>query len=126
MRLQRFREKTFPYNFDVIWSAGKEHLIADALSRAPVFGHPERPVDTLSITASDTRLQSLFEHASVDSDYNATVREIQSGKSWSQLPPAHPARKFKHVGKSLGTFFLVIIILVEIVVCALKRDNKKS
>ena len=37
VRLQRLCEKLIGYNFDLCWSAGKEHLIADALSRAPVF-----------------------------------------------------------------------------------------
>jgi len=35
-RLQRFREKIMEYNFEVTWAEGKSHLIADALSRAPV------------------------------------------------------------------------------------------
>lgn len=36
-RLQRMREKLMVYSFSVEWSAGKFHLIADALSRAPFF-----------------------------------------------------------------------------------------
>ena len=39
VRLQRIREKLTNYAFEVIWSPGKCHQIADALSRAPVF-HP--------------------------------------------------------------------------------------
>ena len=35
-RLQRFREKLMAFNLDVTWAEGKSHLIADALSRAPV------------------------------------------------------------------------------------------
>ena len=35
------REKLLPYTFTVKWVAGKEHHIADALSRAPLFA----PVD---------------------------------------------------------------------------------
>ena len=37
-RLMRMREKITSYNFSVIWTPGKSHHIADALSRAPVFG----------------------------------------------------------------------------------------
>ena len=37
-RLMRMREKVTSYNFTVIWTPGKNHHIADALSRAPVFG----------------------------------------------------------------------------------------
>lgn len=36
-RLQRIRERLIMYDFEVTWSSGKEHQIADALSRAPFF-----------------------------------------------------------------------------------------
>ena len=36
-RLQHMREKITTYNFIVQWTPGKTHLIADALSRAPLF-----------------------------------------------------------------------------------------
>ena len=32
-------ERTRPYNFTVKWIAGKDNVIADALSRAPVWRH---------------------------------------------------------------------------------------
>ena len=35
-RLQRLKEKTSLYNFTAIWQKGKDHVIPDALSRAPV------------------------------------------------------------------------------------------
>ena len=36
-RLQRLKEKTLPFgNFRTIWRSGKKHVLADALSRAPV------------------------------------------------------------------------------------------
>ena len=37
-RLMHMHEKLTNYNFTVIWTPGKTHHIADALSRAPVFG----------------------------------------------------------------------------------------
>ena len=36
--LMKMREKLTAYNFSVIWTLDKSHHIADALSRAPVFG----------------------------------------------------------------------------------------
>ena len=36
-RLQRMREKVAMFSFNVTWVPGKTHLIADALSRAPLF-----------------------------------------------------------------------------------------
>ena len=35
--LQRLREKVAAYSLAIKWSPGKIHLIADALSRAPLF-----------------------------------------------------------------------------------------
>jgi hypothetical protein len=36
-RIQRLMAKLLGYNFKAVWVPGKNHLIADALSRAPVF-----------------------------------------------------------------------------------------
>jgi hypothetical protein len=36
-RLQRIRERLCVYSFTLVWTAGKLHQIADALSRAPFF-----------------------------------------------------------------------------------------
>ena len=35
--LMKFQESLTDYSMDLLWQAGKLHLIADALSRAPVF-----------------------------------------------------------------------------------------
>ena len=37
------REKVAMYNFTVQWTPGKTHLIADALSRAPLFAAKDLP-----------------------------------------------------------------------------------
>ena len=42
-RLQRLREKVAMFSFDVRWVPGKTHLIADALSRAPLFAAEDLP-----------------------------------------------------------------------------------
>ena len=42
-RLQRIRMKTQCFNFSVEYTPGKTHLIADGLSRAPVWSPPEEP-----------------------------------------------------------------------------------
>ena len=41
-RLMRMREKIAHFNFELKWVTGKNHYIADALSRAPVFGPKEQ------------------------------------------------------------------------------------
>ena len=46
------REKLTNYTFDVTWVAGKTHYIADALSRAPVFGPSEEEDITIDCAFS--------------------------------------------------------------------------
>ena len=72
-RLQRMREKLSGYSFIVKWVPGKNHSIADALSRAPLFAPEEQPdlvVDSaltcLSVT-QDPAYHILNEH--IDPDY---------------------------------------------------------
>ena len=55
-RLQRMREKLLPYTFTVKWVAGKEHHIADALSRAPLFAPAD--LDNMYIDTARTCLVS--------------------------------------------------------------------
>ena len=46
MRIHRIMNKLIGYQFKVLWTQGKTHHIADALSRAPVF-KPEENQDKL-------------------------------------------------------------------------------
>ena len=56
-RLYRLRQKLADYNFTLRWTAGKTHLIADALSRYPVFsandGHSDEAVKAARAEASE-------------------------------------------------------------------------
>ena len=81
-RLMRMREKLTSYNFSVIWTPGKSHYIADALSRAPVFGpckmmlEPEHLECCLRIfDASLTRMDMT-----ADVRYMDTMQFLKSGK----------------------------------------------
>jgi len=49
-RLRRLREKLMHYTFSITWSAGKEHLIADALSRRPVWEAEKCAVATVDLS----------------------------------------------------------------------------
>ena len=55
-RLQRIREKLLEYNFTVTRVPGKGHLIANALSRAPLFA----PEEVEDITIDTTRVFFCF------------------------------------------------------------------
>jgi hypothetical protein len=91
-RLHRFREKLTDYNFEVTWTPGKEHLIADALSRAPVFPGEEDEDAERSRSAmckkvtSDPALQPLFAHAARDPFYRALVDGFRAGADPAKVP----------------------------------------
>lgn len=77
-RLHRFREKFIDYNFELKWTAGKEHQIADALSRAPVFsGEEDSDLERSRVSVcrklvADPALAPLFE-AATDAEYRARL-----------------------------------------------------
>lgn len=106
-RLQRMREKMVAYTFEVKWNAGKDHQIADALSRAPVFAATDNE-DTVNevlcnAVASDPKLQPLFD-AATDPAYQAVVQALRAGKHPRNLPPSHPARLYGSVWHKLSLF----------------------
>ncbi len=118
-RLQRLREKVAEYTFDVEWIAGKDNLVADALSRAPVFppdddeelGEAELNV-CLATTAGedaddkddaeDPMLEFLLDAARLDHDYQKVLAALQNGQDVQRLPPDHPARQYRQVWDNLS------------------------
>ena len=85
-RLLRLRMKVSAYDFDLEWRAGKRHLIADCLSRAPVFPAEEEEDDAIemselnNIVCSSPALNFLREAAAKDNDYLATAKFFLSGE----------------------------------------------
>lgn len=111
-RLLRFREKLLDYRFKVIWSPGKTHCIADALSRSPVFQPPElQPAEkneeeTVQLCTYDIRtecgerkdlLQRIKDAAAKDDQYQKVIQALKEGISLKQVHPQHPARLYKAV-----------------------------
>ena len=75
-RLLRMREKLVDYQFNVEWSPGKTHHIADALSRAPVFDGADHELTTPSpfhcfASSSITKLSTSADH-----DYTMLMANI--------------------------------------------------
>ncbi len=111
-RLQRQREKLLAYNFTVEWCAGKDHMIADALSRAPVFpackeDEEEDDAEDHEVcyrVAEDPKMQMLFDSAAEDAIYKKVVAALRSGVDISKLPASHPAHQYKTVWHQLGLF----------------------
>ena len=83
------REKLAAYNFIVTWVPGKTHLIADALSRAPLFKseeHPDLEVDTAISCLTMTKDPSIgIITDNIDSDYKLCVKDILHGHSDSDF-----------------------------------------
>ena len=50
--------KTQCYDFDVEYTPGKTHKVADALSRAPVFSPPEAEPTVSRVTAGEPELET--------------------------------------------------------------------
>ncbi|TRY81017.1 hypothetical protein TCAL_15520, partial [Tigriopus californicus] len=97
-RLVKYQEIFSSYSFTVDWNAGKDHLIADALSRAPLFPadstenelHLPLDCDIVSYrTTSDPAITFLFSQAKLDYDYQA-------------LSPSHAARVYRNIWDELS------------------------
>ena len=89
-RLQRIREKLLPYAFTLKWVAGKTHLIADALSWAPLF----QPADlddmiidtarTCLVTVEGKKSELTAILYSMDFDYMLLKNDVLDGTANSR------------------------------------------
>ena len=97
-RLLKVRERLVNFNFDVKWVAGKVHLIADALSRYPVFD-PDKSAD---VAESESAVESarlvrvrdepayaqMLRHAAQPA-YRELVDALRAGTPPASLPDGH-------------------------------------
>jgi len=81
-RLRRICEKLQPYNFKITWKAGKEHQIADALSRAPT----QMPGAAAAVTPAE-ELEGTIKIISEDSNFKF-IREATKGQKYQRLAKA--------------------------------------
>ena len=114
-RLLRFREKLAHFDFKVDYVAGKTHLIADALSRAPVFSPPENEVIINSLAAeklsADPLLQKFYDAALSDKAYLSIVKALLDGKQISNLPPGHPAHAYRSLWDNISVLDDILLVL---------------
>lgn len=99
-RLQSIREKLVDYDFELEWSEGKNHCIADALSRAPCFDSSEEEC-RVHLVYPDLALQEIYQ-ASQDPRYQDIITAVSSDKKVKNLPPHHPGQAFKSVWGDLS------------------------
>ena len=98
-RITRLCEKILDRPFQVKWMAGKENVIADALSRAPAAsteGSTAVPVSSCVIAPS-AELANITECCQADPAYRQVVNAFNQGRRLSDLPVDHPARRLKQV-----------------------------
>ena len=117
-RLLRMQEKMVNYSFELTWREGKSHLIADALSRAPVFDPPEECITDDAVgkvlclaVAADPRLQELFDVAEEDSSYQDVIQAIVQGKKFGSLPEQHYGRSLSNVWDHISVFEDALLVL---------------
>jgi hypothetical protein len=114
-RLQRILQRISGYTFDISWIAGKDHLIADALSRAPIFNPDldetqEEETDLMIITVKsasssedpDLAMTRISDCAKSDAEYLSVIQCLLKEKHPKDLPASHPARAFVKVWQDLS------------------------
>ena len=86
-RLARFRQRLVDYAFDVEWSPGKDHCIADALSRRPVFA-PGDEYDNDDIAQAvcarmitDPAFEPILAAAADDDHYKRLITAVSTNMS---------------------------------------------
>ena len=86
-RLQRLREKIAMFSFQVCWVPGKTHLIADALSRAPLFSPEDLSgleIDTAISCLSQTSQPTIrVIYNAIDDDYRQLIEDVKNDTSIS-------------------------------------------
>ena len=113
MRIHRIMSKLIGYQFKVLWTPGKTHHIADALSRFPVF-KPEEDQDVLVCSVlvgrepmedaieRDPAIERLAKHATNDEDYQKVFMAIKDHKKLTDLPKDHPAHQYRSYWHALS------------------------
>ena len=91
-------------------------MIADALSRAPVFAPPEDEGEDdhtiiRQVTTEDPQILMLNEAAQNDSDYKKIIEALASAMPARRFPPEHPASSFSKLWDRLSLHKLGLIIL---------------
>ena len=91
-RLMHMREKLTNFSFEVKLVEGKTYMIADALSRAPVFQPEEEEEEMLETAIHCLQVRETSEltdiEEAIDEHYSAIVLA-----NFKQLPGHHPANK---------------------------------
>ena len=101
-RITRLREKVLDQPFTVKWMAGKENIIADALSRAPGPSSKDSTAIRSCIAAPESTLKRITDSCRSDNEYRQIIEAFKQGRRLADLPESHPARRLKQVWNQLS------------------------
>jgi hypothetical protein len=110
-RLLSYRLKLVQYtDMEVVWTEGKSHSIADALSRNPIFDPPEDSGNQMAlfygVQPKDQLLHSIYNAAISDPIYQSKVTAIKRGKSVAKLQKGHPGKGYKSVWDKMSDLMM--------------------
>ncbi|XP_059097742.1 uncharacterized protein LOC131892033 [Tigriopus californicus] len=99
VRLAKFRKALSSFSFQIKWTPGKDNLIADALSRTPLFpcepDHADCMLQVVSQEIDHLDPKLAFILSSIDEGYKKLIQEVRSHASARDLPPTSSALSFK-------------------------------
>ena len=106
-RLARFRERLVGYNFKILWGRGKDHEIADALSRAPVFAPPEEDHDEeqrclIARAAEQDNMFTMAIAGEKDHEYQALKQALQEGRTRKEIQARSDIAAYASVWEQLS------------------------
>ncbi len=93
------------YTFDLQWVNGKNNVIADALSRTPVFSPTQEDhccCKAMSPTTITAELQPFLDAAQLDKDYESIVHALLTDTDPKYLHPSHSARSYANIWNHLS------------------------
>ena len=94
--------KLLGYSFWLEWVPGKNHVIAETLSRNPVFAAPDHKdiiIRRVAEVIEDEALAEISDIAEADKDYQEVVTTVHTalydGKKIKNLHKSHPALQYQ-------------------------------
>ena len=99
--------KLLGFEYTVQWITGKNHKIANALSRKPVFvadKHDDIIIWKVSEMVLDLALHNAIKHAEEDEDYQKVVDALKWGIHAKKLHEAHPAQKYRSLWEEMAVY----------------------
>ena len=101
-RITRLRERVLHQPLSVKWMAGKENIIADALSCAPGSSTEDATAIRACIAMPNNTLSKLIADCQSDHMYSQIVDEFRHERRLADLPESHPVCRLKQVWHRLS------------------------